>query len=123
MALGLAPALVAAVMVAIAVLDVTGYLVAASAAQTAADGAALAAVSALAGEQGVQAVAAGVGSGEAAAREVAEASGARLEGCDCRGLPVTVVTSLPVRGLVLPTVAGRRVHATARADLTRTETN
>ena len=113
-ALLLAPALVAVVMLAVAVVDVTGYLVAASRAQAAADAAALAAATA-------RDHPALPDDPVARARRVADASGARLEHCGCRATsrPVAVEVSVEVHAAVLTRFAGRRVHATAEAELVR----
>ncbi|MBS3941738.1 MAG: hypothetical protein KG028_12340 [Actinobacteria bacterium] len=94
----------------IALIDVTGYLVAAARAQQLADASALAAVS-------VRVDGAG-GDASAAAASVVTAAGARLEGCDCGGDDAAVEVSVAVRGLVVPRLAGAsRVTATAAATL------
>lgn len=107
----LAPALVAVVMLAVAVVDVTAYLTAAAGAQAAADAAALAAATARDHPTAR-------GDPEERARRIAAASDARLERCRCRGsTPVEVEVSVEVRAVVITRFAGRRVHAVANAEL------
>lgn len=108
----LAPVLVAATMLAVAIVDVTAYLVAAAAAQTAADQSALAAAVAR-DHPGAR------GDPVGRARDVAEAADARLERCTCGAgtRPVEVEVSVAVRAAVITRFAGRRVHATASADV------
>lgn len=107
----LAPALAAVAMLAVAIVDVTAYLVAASEAQAAADAAALAAVTAR-DHPTARADPA------ARAERVAVTAEARLERCDCHGTgPVEVEVSVEVHAAVVTRFAGRRIHATARAEL------
>jgi hypothetical protein len=98
-------------LVAIAVVDVGAYLVAASRAQGAADAAALAAVAADLAQPAPPHV---------VARSVAGRNRARVEACRCRaGDPrVEVEVSVPVGGLFVARVTGaQRVTATAEAEL------
>ena len=94
-----------AAVAAVVVLDVTGYLVAASRAQAVADAAALAAV------------ADDVRGPHAAAARIAAAGGASLERCTCAGRRAEVAVGMPVPGLVVPRLGARRVIATARAEV------
>jgi hypothetical protein len=96
-----------AVLAAVVVMDLGGYLVAAARAQSAADAAALAAV------------APDVRSPHAAAGRVLDALGGSLERCECRSGSgrVEVTVSVPVPGLVVPRLGASRVTATARAEL------
>lgn len=99
-------------LVAIVTIDVGAYLVAAARAQALADAAALAAVSADAPQvRGVTPV--------AEARRVVAAGDGVLESCDCRQATerATVEVSLPVPGLVIPTLGASRVVAEASAVL------
>ena len=96
-----------AAVAAVVVVDVTGYVVAASRAQAVADAAALAAV------------ADDVRGPRAAATRIADAAGASLERCDCGGGRAEVAVGLPVPGLVIPRLGARKVVATARAGLVR----
>lgn len=100
-------------LVLLLLVDLTAYLAAASRAQAAADAAALAAI-VVADPRGRTA-----GDPAAVARRVATAADARVDGCVCRvGLAhVRVEASVPVPGLVVPRLAGRRVRATAEAEL------
>jgi len=99
-----------AALVAIGLVDVAGYLVAASRAQALADAAALAAVAADAVVDPAR-----TPSGEA--ERVTAAGGGELERCACaRGRADTLV-SMPVSGLFLPKVGATRVRAGARAAL------
>jgi Flp pilus assembly protein TadG len=95
-----------ATVAAIVVVDVGAFLVAASRAQHLADAAALAAVSGdVRGPRG-------------AAGRVAAAGAGSLDTCDCvAGRPAEVVVSVPVPGLVIPSLGARRVAATARAEV------
>lgn len=95
------------VLAGVVVLDLSGYLVAASRAQTLADAAALAAV------------ADDVRGPRAAAARVADAGGGSLERCDCPvgAGRVKVVVSVEVPGLVVPSLGASRVEATASAEL------
>jgi hypothetical protein len=97
---------------AIAVIDLGAYLTAAARAQTLADAVALAAVSA--DVEGARAV-----SPIREADRVAVAGGGQLESCVCTpGAGRAVVTvSLPVPGIVLPTLGASRVAADAAAAL------
>lgn len=97
-------------LLAITVVDVGGYLVAAGRAQSAADAAALAAVAAdLSGDDPAT-----------AARMVAEANDARLEDCACGSRRARVAVSVEVPGGFVPRLVGaRRVRAEAEAE-TRT---
>ena len=106
--LGLPLVLWAAIVAAVVLIDLTGYLVAAARAQQAADSAALAAVSDdVRGPRG-------------AAGAVAEALGGSLVACDCdRPGHAEVVVGVPVPGLIVPQVGAGRVEATARAELVR----
>jgi hypothetical protein len=96
-----------AVLAAVVILDLSGYLVAASRAQTLADAAALAAV------------ADDVRGPRAAATRVVEAGGGSLDRCDCPAGAgrAQVVVSVTVPGLVVPTLGASRVAATASAEL------
>jgi hypothetical protein len=106
-----------ATLVAIVVIDISAYLVAAARAQTLADTAALAAVAP---------DAAGPGGGSAVGRtpvaeadRVVQAGGGWLEVCSCRlGTERAEVTvSVPVPGLVVPRLGASRVSADAVAVL------
>jgi len=101
-----------ATLVAVVVIDIGAYLVAASRAQTLADAAALAAVSA-------DVVGARAGSPATEARRVVRAGAGRLEDCHCpRGAErATVAVSVEVPGLVIPTLGAARVTAGASAIL------
>ncbi|TVR18011.1 MAG: hypothetical protein EA387_15520 [Nitriliruptor sp.] len=99
-------------LAAIAVIDLGAYLTAAARAQTLADAVALAAVSA--DVEGARAV-----SPIREADRVAVAGGGQLEACACTpGAGRAVVTvSVPVPGIVLPTLGASRVAADAAAAL------
>lgn len=101
-----------ATLVGIAVIDIGAYLVAAARAQTLADGAALAAVSADAPDVRGQIP-------SAQAERVAHAGNGRLVACGCVAgrERATVTVSVPVPGLVLPTLGASRVAAEASAVL------
>lgn len=101
-----------ATMVALVTIDVAAYFVAASRAQSLADAAALAAVA-----SDIPGSAARTGTAEA--ERVVAVGGGRLEHCDCRrGREHTRVTvSMPVPGLVIPSLGAGRVAAEARAML------
>ncbi|HSK23935.1 MAG TPA: hypothetical protein VK906_12195 [Egicoccus sp.] len=102
--------LAVALMSVIALIDLTGYLVAAARAQQAADAAALAALSCRVDAAG--------GDATAAAVDVVAAAGARLESCSCGGDDATVEVSVAVPGLVVPRrVGASRITATAGATL------
>jgi len=95
-----------AVVAAVVVIDLTGYLVAAARAQQLADAAALAAVGP------------DVRGTRAAAMAVAEAGGGSLVACGCdQPGRAEVVVGVPVPGLVVPRVGAGRVEATSRARL------
>lgn len=95
-----------AVVAAVVLLDLSGYLVAAARAQQLADSAALAAVS---GD---------VRGPRAAAAALVEAGRGSLVACDCdRAGRAEVVVGVAVPGIVLPAVGAGRVEATARAEL------
>jgi hypothetical protein len=98
-------------LLAIVVVDIGAYLVAAARAQAAADGAALAAVAADATVGGHAPA--------AEARRVAHAAGGQLEHCWCAaGRDAAQVTvSVPVPGLVVPALGAARVSADASAVL------
>ena len=99
-------------LAAIAVIDLGAYLTAAARAQTLADAVALAAVSAdIDGARAVSPI--------READRVAVAGGGQLEACVCGvGTGRAVVTvSLPVPGIVLPTLGASRVAADAAATL------
>lgn len=101
-----------ATLVAIVTIDVGAYLVAASRAQALADAAALAAVSAdVVGSRG--------GAPPAEARRISVVGGGRLERCDCRrgSERATVAVSVPVPGLIIPSLGASRVTAEASAVL------
>lgn len=99
-----------ATLVAIGLVDVTGYLLAASRAQALADAAALAAVSA-------DAVVDPDRTPQGDAERIVAAGGGALERCACaRGRADTIV-SLPVSGVFLPSIGATRVRAGARAAL------
>lgn len=95
---------------AIAVVDVGAYLVAASRAQGAADAAALAAVAADLAQPAPPHI---------VARSVAGRNRARVESCDCRAGSgrVEVEVSVPVGGLLISRVGMQRVTASAEARL------
>jgi hypothetical protein len=99
-------------LIAIVIIDISAYLVAASRAQALADAAALAAVTA---DVPVQAARTPV----AEADRVVQAGGGWLEACTCQpGLEQAAVeVSMPVPGLVIPTLGARRVVAEASAVL------
>ena len=104
--LGLPIVLWVAVVAAVVLIDLSGYLVAASRAQQLADAAALAAV---AGD---------VRGPRAAAAAVVEPLGGSLGACDCdRAGHAEVVVGVAVPGLIVPRVGAGRVEATARAAL------
>ena len=104
--LGLPVLLWVAVVAATVLIDLSGYLVAASRAQQMADSAALAAVS---GD---------VRGPRAAAAAVVEPLGGSLIACDCdRTGRAEVIVGVDVPGLVVPRVGAGRVEATARAEL------
>ncbi|MEX2486733.1 MAG: hypothetical protein WD377_03845 [Nitriliruptoraceae bacterium] len=96
-----------ATLAAIVVIDIGAYLLAAAHAQSAADNVVLAAVNARIDGS----------SPHAAARQIADASGGRIEACDCgvgrRRVEATV--SVAVDGLVLPSLVARRIRAEATA--------
>lgn len=99
-----------ATLVAIGLVDMTGYLLAASRAQALADAAALAAVSA-------DAVVDPDRTPRGNAERVTNAGGGDLERCACaRGRAETIV-SVSVPGLFLPSIGAMRVRAGARAAL------
>lgn len=100
-----------ATLVAVAVIDIGAYLVAAARAQAAADAAALAAVGAESASRPVAPA--------TAAQRIAAAAGARIEACDCdRGvMRAQVRLSVPVPGLVIPRLGAGRVAATSTAVL------
>jgi hypothetical protein len=101
-----------AVLLAIALVDVGAYLVAASRAQALADAAALAAVAADApGERTRSPV--------AEADRVVQAGDGWLERCDCRAgsEQASVTVSVAVPGLIIPTLGASRVAADAAAVL------
>lgn len=101
-----------ATIVAVVVIDMTAYLVAASRAQSLADAAALAAV--VADIPGAR-----VRTPTAEAERIVQAGDGQLESCACRrGSEHTQVTvSVAVPGLVIPTLGATRVTAEARAVL------
>lgn len=101
-----------ATLVGIAIIDIGAYFVAAARAQTLADGAALAAVSA-----DVPGVTGQIPYTQA--ERVAQAGEGRLVECRCLGglERATVTVSVPVPGLVLPTLGASRVAADASAVL------
>jgi hypothetical protein len=106
--LGLPLMLWVAVVAGVVLIDLSGYLVAASRAQQLADSAALAAVS---GD---------VRGPRAAATDVVEPLGGSLIACDCdRTGHAEVVVGVAVPGLIVPRVGAGRVEATARAELAR----
>jgi hypothetical protein len=95
-----------AVVVAVVMLDLTAYLVAASRAQQLADASVLAAVGP------------DVRGPRAAAEELVRAGGGSLVVCDCdRAGHAEVVVSVVVPGLVVPRMGAGRVEATASATL------
>lgn len=101
-----------ATLVAIVAIDVTAYLAAAARAQSLADAAALAAVTPdIPGASSL--------TPEAEARRVVDAGDGRLEACACvRGTEhAEVSVSMPVPGLVIPTLGASRVTADAQAIL------
>lgn len=101
-----------ATLVAVVVIDIGAYFVAASRAQALADAAALAAVSA-------DVVGTRPASPGAEARRVVRAGDGQLEDCACtRGAErATVSVSVAVPGLVIPTLGAARVTAEASAVL------
>jgi len=101
-----------ATLVAIVIIDVGAYLVAAARGQSLADASALAAVSA-------DATATHMSLPLREATRVAVAGRGRLEACDCRSgsQRATVTVSVEVPGLVLPRLGARRVEATASSVL------
>lgn len=101
-----------ATLVGIAIIDIGAYLVAASRAQALADGAALAAVSADAPTVSGQIP-------STQAERVAHAGDGQLVECRCLAgrERATVTVSVPVPGLVLPTLGASRVAADASAVL------
>ncbi|WP_211262258.1 pilus assembly protein TadG-related protein [Nitriliruptor alkaliphilus] len=98
---------------AIVVVDVGAYLVAASRAQGAADAAALAAVAADLAQPAPPHI---------VARSVAGRNRARVESCHCRAGSgrVEVEVSVPVGGVVISRVGMQRVTASAEAELVHT---
>jgi hypothetical protein len=101
-----------ATLLAIALIDVGAYLVAASRAQALADAAALAAVTAdVPGDRARSAV--------AEADRVVQVGAGWLERCDCRvgSERSSVTVSVAVPGLVIPTLGASRVAADADAVL------
>lgn len=104
--MGLPLLLWVAAVVAVVLLDLTGYLTAAARAQQLADAAALAAVSE------------DVRGPRTAAAALALAGGGSLVACDCdRVGHAEVVVGVAVPGLVVPRVGAARIEATARATL------
>ena len=101
-----------ATLAAIAIVDIGAYLVAAGKAQTLADHAALAAISA-------DVTTSSRASPVAEADRVVQRGGGWLETCDCRSGDehVSVSVSVPVQGLVIPTLGATRVKADASAIL------
>ncbi|MEX2328189.1 MAG: Rv3654c family TadE-like protein [Nitriliruptoraceae bacterium] len=101
------------IVIAIVLIDVGGYLVAAARAQTLADSAALAAASASHPSERTDPT--------RAARQVVETGGGRMESCRCRRrMPgVTVEVSVEVPGVMVPALGATRVRATASAVLTQ----
>lgn len=91
----------------VVVVDITGYVVAASRAQQLADATALAALTP--GVRGPRAVAA----------ELAEAGGGLLETCDCPDGAgrAEVVVSVAVPGIMVPALGAGRVEASASSEL------
>lgn len=109
------------VVVAVVLVDLAAYLVAASRAQALADAAALAAVAADAPDPlgGLADRPAARVAPEGEARRVAAAGDGVLEACLCppgRGV-AEVTVSVPVHGLVAPAVVAGRVEATSAAAL------
>lgn len=100
-----------ATLIAVVVIDIGGYLVAASRAQAAADAAALAAVGAPSSRPPVAPA--------TAAGRIASAAGARIATCDCDSgaMRAQVQLSVPVPGLVIPRLGAARVTATSAAVL------
>ena len=99
-----------ATLVALFAIDLGAYLVAASRAQALADAAVLAAVGA--------AVDGGPRTPTTSAARVVAAGGGRLERCDCGGGTRSgVVVSVPVPGLLVPSLGASRVSARAEARL------
>ncbi len=99
-------------LAAIAVIDLGAYLTAAARAQALADAVALAAVSAeVEGARAISAI--------READRTAVAGGGQLEGCVCTPgtARAAVRVSVPVPGLVLPTLGAARVSADAVATL------
>ena len=101
-----------ATLVAVVAIDVTAYLVAASRAQSLADAAALAAVVA-------DIPGAGPRTPTAEADRIVRAGAGTLETCVCRrgAEHARVTVSVPVPGLVLPSLGATRVTAEAQAVL------
>jgi uncharacterized membrane protein len=101
-----------ATLVAIVSIDVAAYFVAAARAQSLADAAALAAVS-------TDIPGSGARTGTAQAERVVSVGGGRLEHCDCRRgrEHARVTVSMPVPGLVIPSLGAGRVAADAQAML------
>ncbi len=99
-------------LVAVVGIDLGAFLVAAARAQQLADAAALAAVS-------VDATLGPRGNPTAEATRVAAAGGGELDDCRCsrRDGTAAVTVSVPVPGLVLPSLGARRVAADAQAVL------
>jgi hypothetical protein len=95
------------VVATVVVVDLTAYLVAAARAQQLADAAALAAVTP------------DVRGPRVAATDLAEAGGGSLVACDCPDGAghAEVVVSVPVPGLLVPTLGAGRVEASAGAEL------
>jgi len=100
------------IVIAIVLIDVGGYLVAAARAQTLADSAALAAASANHPSERTDPT--------REAQRVVSAGGGQLESCRCRRLAarVTVEVSVEVPGVMVPALGATRVRATASAMLT-----
>ncbi len=101
-----------ATLVAIATIDVAAYFVAGSRAQALADAAALAAVTSDIPRSGAR-------TGTAEAEGVVAVGGGLLEACDCRRgrEHARVTVSVPVPGLVIPSLGAGRVAADAQAVL------
>ncbi|MDX1511916.1 MAG: hypothetical protein R3249_11255 [Nitriliruptorales bacterium] len=92
-------------MILVVTVDAGSYLLAASRAQSLADGAALAAAVAVADGR----------SGPAAADRVARAGDGTLISCACDELPVHLEVAVAVAGLIIPTVAAGEVTAASSA--------
>lgn len=101
-----------ATLVAIVTIDVAAYFVAASRTQSLADAAALAAVTSDIPGSATR-------TGTAEAERVVAVGGGRLEQCDCRRgrEHARVTVSMPVPGLVIPSLGAGRVAAEAQAIL------